>query len=378
MNASIMKRSQIILLVVFLLVTGGISMIVAGNKTETLKKEKETNDDVYVPIKEVKNELKVFSMESYGQVTPNSEINISFEVQGKLERGNLTMKPGTNFRKGQLLYSVDNREGYATFRARMSTFSTLLLSALPDLELEFPSERNKWIKFLNDLDPAKRLPALPEINNSKERLFITSRNIFAEYYNLEAQQLRLEKYFYIAPFSGTVLSTSAEPGAVTSPGMTVARIAKTGGFEVRVPISMEDIDIYKSKGKATFTNSDGTMVATGKIIRVSGVINQQTQSADVYYSVKALEGEKVYNGMHLNVAIETEAEKNTVTIPLTCYHDGKVMVLEDKKLVPVEVLKVHSKPDSLLVTGLSDGQILVLERIKKNKKGTKFIGIERK
>ena len=91
--------------------------------------------------------------------------------------------------------------------------------------------------------------------------------------------------------------------------MTVARIAKTGGFEVRVPISMEDIDIYKSKGKATFTNSDGTMVATGKIIRVSGVINQQTQSADVYYIVKALEGEKVYNGMHLNVAIETDAEK---------------------------------------------------------------------
>ncbi len=372
-----MKRSQLILLIVFLVVTGGISMIVAGNKQETIKKEKEAGGKIYVPVHEVKNQLTLLSMQSYGQVTPNSEISISFEVQGKLERGNVTMKPGANFRKGQLLYKVDNREGYATFRSRMSSYSTLLLNALPDIEIEYPEERSKWVNFLNDLDQKKRLPALPEANTSKERLFITSRNIISEYYNLHAQELRLEKYFYVAPFSGTVLSTSAEPGSVTSPGMSIARIAKTGNFEVKVPISMNDLEKYRENGEATFTDASGIEVATGKIVRVSGVINQQTQSADVYYSIKALKGEKIYNGMHLNVSIETEAAKNTVTIPLTCFHNGKVMVLENGKLIPVDVLKISAKPDSLMVTGLNDGQMLVLERVKKNKKGIKFIGIER-
>lgn len=373
-----MKRSQLILFIVFLVITGGISMIVAKNKQETIKKEKKADDDIHVPIHKVRNQLTVLSMQSYGQVTANSEINISFEIQGKLERGNVTMKPGTNFRKGQVLYRVDNSEAYFTFRARIATFSTLLLNALPDIELEYPSEKNKWISFLNDLDPQKLLPNLPKTASSKEYLFITSRNIVAEYYNLLSLESRLKKYFYIAPFSGTVISTAAEPGSITSPGMMIARIAKTGNFEVKVPISMDDIETYREKGKATFTDASGKEVATGKIIRVSGVINQQTQSADVYYSVKAIKGEQVYNGMHLNVSIETESAKNTVTIPLTCYHDGKVMVLEEEKLVPVNVLKVDSKPDSLLVTGLTDGQMLVLERVKKTKKGIKFIGIERK
>jgi membrane fusion protein (multidrug efflux system) len=372
-----MKRSQIILFAVFLLVSGLIYVAIAANKKETAIKEQAKEKQIYVPITEVKNRMRTLSMQSYGQVTPNSEINISFEVQGKLERGNLTMKPGSNFRTGQVLYRVDNREAFYTLKARKASYSTMVLNILPDIELDYPSQLNKWIEFLNDLDPAKHLPPLPKMVTSKEAMFISSRNIITEYYNLMSLESRMEKYFYVAPFSGTVLSTSAEPGSITSPGMSIARIAKTADFEVKVPISMEDLELYREKGSATFSDATGKQVGSGKIIRVSGVINQQTQSSDVYYSVKALVGEKIYNGMFLNVSIEREAPKNTVTIPRTCMKNGKVMVLEKNRLVPVDVLVVNSKPDSLFVTGLKDGQALVLEFVESKDGKNNFIGIKR-
>ena len=322
-----MKRSQIILFAVFLVVAGGIYMIVTNNKKEKIKEEKTAEKDNYVPIRAVKNEMKIMSLQSYGQVTPNSQINIAFEIQGKLERGNIIMKPGTNFRRGQVLYRVNNQEAHNTYQASIASFSSLLINALPDIELDFPNERNKWVLFLNDLSARKRLPELPESNSSKEFTLITNRSIRAEYYNLLTQESSLEKYFYIAPFSGTVISTSAEPGSITSPGMAIARIAKTGDFEVKVPIAMNDLELYKDKGAASFSNSEGKVIAYGKILRVSGVINQQTQSADVYYSVKPITGEQIFNGMHL--------------------------------------------------TGLVNGQFLVLEQVSTAGKGLKYKGIKR-
>jgi hypothetical protein len=326
----------------------------------------------------VKNKLKILSLQSYGQVTPNSEINIAFEIQGKLERGNITMKPGTNFRSGQILYRVNNKEAHNAYSASIANFSSLVINVLPDIELDFPAERDKWILFLNSLSTAERLPKLPESNSPKEFTLITNRSIRAEYFNLLTQEARLEKYFYVAPFSGTVISTSAEPGSITSPGMTIARIAKTGDFEVKVPIAMDDLELYRDKGFASFSNSsDTTIIATGKILRVSGVINQQTQSADVYYSVIPIKGKPIYNGMHLNVSIEREAHKNTVTIPRTCFKNDKVMVLQGNSLVPVNVFVVKKIPDSLIVTGLKDGQLLVLEQIGNAGKGLKYKGIKR-
>lgn len=372
-----MKRSQIILFVVVLVISGLIYVALASNKKEFSKETKEGTEKTYVAVREVKHKLKSLSLVSYGQVTPNIELIVSFEVQGKLIRGAKTMKPGTNFSRGQLLYSVDSEEAFHAFNAAKSTLMNQIVTILPDIELDYPSERDKWVAFLNGLSPGinKRLPEFPKMG-SREGLFITSRNIPSQYFNLKSQEKRLDKYRYIAPFSGTVVATFAEPGSIVNPGIQVAKIAKTGDFEIKVPISMEDIELYKDNSTADFIDASGKKVATGKIVRVSNVINQQTQSADVYYSVKALKGETVYNGMYLNVSIEKEAPKRAMTIPRAAMRDGKVQLLEKGKVKSQEVIVVGSKPDSLYITGLTDGQLVLLEQVEVEKK-MKYEGIKR-
>ena len=372
-----MKRSQIILFVVFLVLTGLIYFALSSNKKEYNKELKQEDTIVYVPVREVDNSLKTLTLTSYGQVMPYAEVIVSMEVQGKLLKGGITMKPGVNFRKGEILYRVDNEEAFYTLSARKSSLSNLVLNAMPDIEMDFPSERDKWLQFMNDLDPANRLPELPKSATKKEQRFLTGRNIIAEYYNLKSLEARMEKYFYAAPFSGTVIETYAEPGAIANPGAQLAKIAKTGDYEVKVPISMADLQLYREKSTAQFTDASGNLIGNGRIIRVSDVINRQTQSADVYYSVKAVDGEQIYNGMYLNVAINQKDERKTMTLPRAAVRDGKTSVLSNGKIKEQSVVIVSSIPDSVYVTGLKDGQMVLLERQDEVNNKITYKGVER-
>ena len=372
-----MKRSQIVLFSIFIVLTGIIYLALSRNKKEDVKTVKEVNSTIYVPITKTTNKLQSMSIVSYGQITPNTELVVSFEVQGKLIQGGTNLKPGSKFSKGQILYRIDNTEAFYTLSARKASLTNLVLNAMPDIEMDYASEKNKWLNFIEDLNPGKMLPELPKMNSSKERMFITSKNILSEYFNLKSLESRMEKYFYAAPFSGTVVENFAEPGSIINPGSQIAKIAKTGDFEVKVPINVSDLEVFKQKSTASFTNSSGEQIGSGKIIRISDVINQQTQSIDVYYSIKPVNNKQIYHGIFVNVTINQEAIKETMSLPRTAVKNKKVIVLEGSKLVAHEIEIAGSRPDTLFVTGLKNGQKVVLEQLEEINSKYKYKGIVR-
>lgn len=372
-----MKKSQVVLLTLFLVISGLIYFALSSNKKSVNKNMKEEVKTVYLPVKEVKNFQHTLTLTSHGQVNPYASIVISSEVQGMLMKGNVEMKEGISFKKGDVLYRINNEESFYTFAARRSALVNMILNIIPDLELDFPKEKDKWVDFMNELNKAVRLPELPKIASDKERMFVTSRSILSEYYNIKSLESRLDKYVIIAPFSGTVTNIYIEPGTIANPGAQIAKIAKTGEFEVKVPISIEDINFFKDRSNATFTNSSDEFVGSGSIKRVSNVVNQQTQSIDVYYTIHPDKNALVYNGMHLNVNIDKEVTKNTSVLPRTAVNDGKVAILNNDKLSYKEVLVIGTKPDSVYVTGLEDGDNAVLEQFDAGQKGVSFKGVQR-
>lgn len=358
-----MKRSQIILLSIALVLSALIYIPIVMNKKGYEKQEKTESKVVDVPTRAVTNKMHQIQMNSYGQISPVTELLVSFEVQGRLIIGDKRLKPGTSFRKDQVLYKIDLEEFITSMKARKMALYGVIAQSMPDFKLDFPNKSPDWQKFLNALGEEYILPELPKKRNEKEQLFWASRNVLSEYYNILALEQRAKKYFYKAPFSGTVIEIYSEPGSMVNPGVQIAKIAKTGEFELKVPVSLEDLDAYKEVSEAKFTDPEGNLMATGKIIRISDVVNQRTQSADIYYSVKPIEGKRVYNGLYLNVSIDHQRETPSVILPRTAVNEGKVWVLEGNKLNSLEVLHVGEKPDSVYVTGISDGQKVVLEQI---------------
>ncbi len=372
-----MKKSQVVLLVIFLVISGMIFFVLSANKKSSSKAIKEETKIVYLPTKRVSNFEHTLSLTSHGQVNPYASITISSEVQGMLQKGKIEMKEGISFRKGAVLYRIDNEESFYAFAARRSALVNMILNILPDIELDFPKEKEKWMNFMNELNKAVRLPDLPKIRNEKERMFITSRSIISEYYSIKSLEARLDKYVIIAPFNGTVTDVFMEPGTIANPGGQIARIAKTDDFEVKVPIAIDDIDFFKDKSSAKFSNSANDFIGTGKIKRISNVVNQQTQSIDVFYTIKPIESALVYNGMHLNIHIDKEVTKNTCLLPRTAVSNQTVVVLDNNMIKFKNVNIVGTKPDSVYVTGLTDGEMAVLEQFDSKQKGVSFKGVER-
>ena len=372
-----MKRSQIILFAVFVVITGLIYITLASNKKEYSKKIKTEDKVKFVPVAEVSNKTRNMEVISYGQISPNTELVVSFEIQGRLQQGKKRLKAGVKFSKGEILYRIDNEEAVYSLSARKMSLSSLVLNALPDIELDFPSEKTKWVDFMNNVDPRKRLPDFPILKSKKEKMFVTSRNILSEYYNLKSTEARMEKYIYAAPFSGTVVEVYAEPGSIANPGGQIAKIAKTGDFEVKVPIDVSDLALYKEMKDAQFTDASGELIGTGRIIRVSDVINQQTQSADVYYSIKPSTEKTIYHGMFVNARIDREASKETMALPRTAVKNNSVKILKDKKLISKDILVVGQKPDTVFVTGLKNGQQVLLEQVGSVENGVIYEGVNR-
>ncbi|SFT74206.1 Multidrug efflux pump subunit AcrA (membrane-fusion protein) [Lishizhenia tianjinensis] len=371
-----MKARNIVLIILGLLLVvliyGPILSKGQGPKTKT-----NTESATIVPVIKAKNQTAQVDFEAYGQVTPYTEINVVFEVQGKLLQGDKKLKPGHSFKKGSVLYSVDQSEELYAIYARRSSFNAMLVNLMADIELDFPQELEKWKNFIRQIDDRKNLPELPSFNSDKEKRFINSRNIATEYYSIKSAETRLSKYIYRAPFDGTIVETYAEEGSYVSPATSIAKIVKTGDYEVKVPIKKEELNHFTNAQQLWFLAPNKDTVGTGKIIRTSNVVNQQTQSIDTYLSITPINGHKVYQGDFLNLSCAEKLEMQTVTLPHTAVVDNNIQILEDSLLQTVNVRNMGYKGDSLLIAGIPENAQVLCSFLQNASTETKYEAVEK-
>jgi multidrug efflux pump subunit AcrA (membrane-fusion protein) len=187
----------------------------------------------------------------------------------------------------------------------------------------------------------------------------------------------LDNYFYLAPFDGTVIASFAEPGAMVTPGMRLATIARTTNYEVKAPIPTRQLTLFQQSDVITFKNPDGEKIGTGKFLRFSEAINQQTQSVDAYFSFQALPKTTILQGMFVNLESNTEIQNKSVLIPENAVRNNTVQLLKDSLIQLQTVAIISRKIDSVFVSGLQDGSLLILEPVTTIDGTKKYIGIEK-
>ncbi len=369
-----MKVRHFLILGGFVLLLGLIYYPILGNEE---KEEKVSIKAVqnFVPVVKVMNKSRLQTLVSYGQVLPNNQIDVSMEVQGAVRQDNRLLKSGMNFKKGELLIQLERIEALYNLLGRRSAFANLVSGILPDISIDFPNEKQKWEDYLNKLEPTEILPELPSLNSRKERLLVNQRNINSEFYAVKALENQLEKYFYFAPFDGTIVSSVVEPGSMVTPGMRVLTIAKTNDYEVRAPISLAQLDLYKNSDEVIFTSSHGELIGKGKFERITRSINQQTQSVDAFFSLKPHPETMVFQGMFLNLKLESELYEESMAIPETAIRNGIVQLLSDSLIVERNADVIGNLRDSVLIKGIGDEELIVLEPVSQFTDSTRFIGV---
>ncbi len=359
-----LRRKLIAFLVVVLMVSGSIGLYSFLAAKKELPPEREAPAVVnYVKVREVAFQNVETEIEAYGRVGSSQPIDLLAEVGGRLIIGDVPLKEGQNFKKGQLLVKVNDVEPRLNLQARKSSFLNLIASILPDLKVDYTSSFPAWQAYFANIKTDAPLPELPEIADIKEKTFLATKNILSEYYSIRGIEENLRKHYMIAPYNGSISVVNIEPGTYVNPGSNIGRILRTDAFEIKVPVEARDIKFVElGKRVKVIKGEDESSSLTGKIIRMTDYIDPTTQTFHVYVAVENNQNQALYDGLYLKVIIPGKMVDNAIEVPRGVVRNkGEVFVYNDGVLASRAVSILKNNQNSYLITGLKEGDSLVTE-----------------
>lgn len=369
-----MKLRHILIIAFFLIVNILIVMALQKGFSKPIEVQ---IDKVFLPslsATETKNVEKEFKAMGYGNVSSFNSIDLISEVQGKLSQGKVDLKAGVKFRKGDLLYKIYDVEARYSLRARKSSFINLIANILPDIKSDYPNEFSKWSNYIESIKLNKNIPELPAWTSNKEKVFLSSKQVLSEYFSIKGQEEQLKKYSIYAPFNGTISQVYTTNFSVVNPGSKVIKVAQNSNFEMSISIPTHQIESIKIGSKATILTIENTIKGYGKVVRISDILNQNTQSINVFVKATPIENQKFIEGEYLKVDLNIEGKNNGMTIPSTAIKNSSVMVFNTKDSL------IHQKQISILnedvsgtfVSGLTDGEIVITQEVLNHQDSTKY------
>ncbi len=356
------RKIQIFIAIIVVLVIGyGLMQMFMGMKTQPPQRPAE-EAKIYVKAETVKYATIIPQVNEGGRLGSQNTVDVISEVQGQILKGDVPLKKGQRFKKGNLLAQIFDGEAQNNLKASKSRFLNTLANALPDLKIDFVDNYSAWLNFFHEIDISENLPEIPSAKSDKEKTFLASRNILNDYYTIKSSEIRLEKYAIHAPFDGSFISVNFEVGSTVNPGSRLGTIIQTNRLELEVPVKTQDIHWLNIGDNVKISSGVSDVFVGGTIVRISDFVKPETQSVSVFVNIKSQSKIKLFEGMYLNATFKGEALSNVMEIPRnSVFNENDVFLVENDKLklAAIKVHKVNEK--TLIFSGIPEGEILVVE-----------------
>jgi len=194
-------------------------------------------------------------------------VTVSPDVSGWVT--GLNIKDGQNIKKGDLLFSVDNKRYQAALdRSKATTENTLYTWELAKHKLERRKGLNTQQAISEEGLESTRI-------NSK----IAKANYELAKTDQAIAQLNFDRTKVYAPVSGQIINLNLRQGNYVAQGTSVFAIVKSGSFYVTGYFEETKIPLIHDNQKAKISLLSGGKALTGHVISVGKAIaNTNTQS----------------------------------------------------------------------------------------------------
>ena len=369
-----MKIRHILIIAFFVLVNGLIIMALKKGYSKPIEAKVDKVFITNLSATKVLNTEEEFKAMGYGNISSFNSVNLVAEVQGKLSKGRVDLKTGVKFRKGDLLFKIYDTEARYALRARKSGFINLIANILPDIKSDYSTEFDKWNNYISSIRLNSSLPQLPVWTSDKEKVFLSSKKILTEYFSIKGQEEQLKKYTVYAPFSGTITDVYINNYSVVNPGSRVIKISQNSNFEISVSIPANQIDNVKVGSKATILTTDGITKGYGKVVRVSDILNKNTQSIDVFIKATPIDNEKFIDGEYIKVDLNIEGKHLGYRLPALAIKNSNVMIYNsvDSLIQSKSISILEEGVTGSFVSGLTDGDIIITQEVLNHQDSIKY------
>lgn len=349
------------------LISAGITILIlaAGfyGSQKMAAEKKSTVTDKITKNERRKVELNTFtlgnadnSIEIDGRLSAHERVTITSKVQGIMQPGT-SVKEGKYFKKGDLLYSIDNREVNFNLKAQKSSLLTAITQMMPDIKFDYPQSLDKWQNYLNDYNVDQPIKALPKPSNDQEKYFVAGRNLENQYYQIKSLETRLSDYNIYAPFSGVVTTANAYAGALISPGQSLCSMINTAYYEIKAPIALENLQYVKTGQQVELYSDELNKKWTGRVNRIGTQIDNTTQNIPMFISVS---GKGLKDGMYLKGSVQGASLQDVIKLPKNIFlSPNSIYVVKDSTLTIKTIDPIKRGNDYVLVRGLENNEKVV-------------------
>jgi multidrug efflux pump subunit AcrA (membrane-fusion protein) len=304
----------------------------------------------------------VSPLQREGRVVSSNDVLLVSEAAGKIEAGQVNLKKGASFKKGQLIASIYKDEAELALKAGKSRFLNSFTNLLPDIKIDFPDSYNSFLVFFNSVDLNKDLPELPSVKNEKLKIFLASRNILADYYGIKQTEKQLSRHTFYAPFDGTFTMVNFEVGAYVNSGSQIAKMIRTDRLEIEVPVENSQSIWIKAGDKVNVFSRDLTSSTTGRVVRKADFVDPGSQSRSIFVQLENPGKSNLLAGEYQLVEFPGQSIENAMEIPRSAvFNTNEVFVVIDGKLKKrvLNILKWNEK--TLIFNGIDEGLKVVVE-----------------
>lgn len=314
-------------------------------------------------------------IKTFGRVMSSHAVEVSTEVSGKLLEGKIHLKKGAAFKKGEVLFRIDNTTAYLNLQSRKSNFINSISSMLADIKIDYPNNFETWTAFLNNLDVKKTLPPLPETKSVQEKTFVSSKGIISEYYSIKGDENQLAKYTVVAPFSGSISEVYAQPGAVINTGSKIVKLIDTYNLEVEIPLMPQEAAGVKIGKEVLLKKGEQTLKSTIK--RKANYLDAGSQSINVYAAFKNNDNIALFEGDYIETILSKNEDMNVMAAPRSALVDGdKVYTIQPDSSLVLENITIKGVGENIIFfKGIKDSSLVVTEPLTSDYISNKVIPI---
>ncbi len=355
---------RIVIVAAFIFIVGmayGLMKFLANQK-EDLKSRPSVEAKRYVKAQSVEYTKVLSSVSEPGRLTSVAEVDIIAEAAGRIQQGEVSLKKGGRFSKGDVLFVVYPDEAELALKASKARFLNTLANLLPDIRIDFSDYEEGYMEFFSSISLDDPLPQFPEVEDEKLKIFLTSRNVLSQYYNIRKDELQLSRRTVVAPFTGTFTQVNMEVGSYTNMGGRVARAIKTDELELEVALDRFDAGWIKIGDRVIVHADKMGMKWDGKVVRKSQFVDPNTQSQGIFVLLNNHKSGSLLAGEYYRAEFPGHPVDGVMEVPRNIvFNTDEVFVIVDNRLEKrlVTIIKVNEK--TMLINGLEVGEILVMQ-----------------
>ena len=297
------------------------------------------------------------TIEAFTTVTALNMYPLISKVTAQVQDPKNTFIPGQAHDINATLLQLDDTDLRFNYYAQKSTLIKLVTQLLADFKLQFPARVSIWKQFLSNYSIEAPLPPLPKNESTKEKNYLSAKNIYNTYYSLRQIEVQLSNYRFVAPFKGNLLSPTVSHLDMVQSGQTLGYFIGDTTYKAEIMIPLTQRNTIQVGNKVVLTHSLTNTNIQTTIKSLSSSLDQESRTITAYVE---FESTKECHNLVFDVTIIGQALRNIAIIPRQYVREGVVFVETAQGTNEQAVTIEHIENNNAIVRGLRNNQQLQL------------------